>query len=76
MLYAAPFGIGDRQEYARVVGFFDDTGGGSYRQPTAVLDLVHHLHRFAPPSVRYALYPRRFHVASLAIRQLVNSLPS
>ena len=49
---------------------------GSSRQPTAVLDLVHHLHRFAPPSVRYALYPRRFHVASLAIRQLVNSLPS
>src|SRR5215212_1879227 len=76
MLYAAPLGIGNREEYARVVGFFDDTGGGPYRQPTTLLDLVYHLHRFAPPSVRYPLYPRRLHVASLAIRRLAYSLPS
>ena len=76
MLYAALLSISDREEYARVVGFFDDAGGGSYRQTTVLMDLVYHLYRFAPPSVRYPLYLRRLHAASLTIRQLAHSLPS
>ena len=76
MLHAAPLGVGDREEYARVVGFFHDAGGGSHRQDTVPLDLVYHLHRLASPSIRYPLYSRRLHCASLAIRQPAHSLPS
>ena len=58
MLYATPFGIGNREEYPRVVGFFDDTSGGSYRQP-ALWNLVYHFHRLPDTSVRYPPYSRR-----------------
>jgi hypothetical protein len=76
VLHAAPLGVGDREEYARLVGFFDDAGGRSYRQNIVPLDLVYHLHRFSAPSVRYPLHSRRFHAVSLAIGQLAPSLPS
>jgi len=76
VLYAAPLGIGNREEYARLVGFFDHACGGPYRQTTSLLNLVDHLHRFSAPSVQYPLCSRRLHAASLAIRQLAHSLPS
>ena len=76
MLHAAPLGVGNREEHARVVGFLDDASSGSYRQTAVLLNLVYHFHRLASPSVRYPLYFRRLHYASLVIRQLAHSLPS
>ena len=62
MLRAAPLRIGDREEYARVVALFQDAGGRSHRQETALLDVVHHLHRLTDPPVRYVLYFCGFYV--------------
>jgi hypothetical protein len=62
MLHAAPLRIGNREQYARVVALFQDAGGGSHRQETGLLDVVHHLHRLTDPPVRYALYPCGFYV--------------
>ena len=76
MLHAAPLGVGNREEHARVVGFLDDASSGSYRQTALLLNLVYHFHRLTTPSVRYPLHSRRLHCASLAIRQLAPSLPS
>jgi hypothetical protein len=75
MLHAAPLGVGNREEHARVVGFLDDASSGSYRRTALLLNLVYHFHRLAPPPVRYPLYSRRLHRASFAIRQLAHSLP-
>jgi hypothetical protein len=74
MFHAASLRIGNREEYPQVVVLFKDAGGRSHRQHAGLLDVVYHLHRFAPPSVRYPLYPRRLHVASLALHQLAHSL--
>src|SRR5215212_10703896 len=76
MLHAAPLGVVNREEHARVVGFLDDASSGSYRQTALLLNLVYHFHRLVPPSIRYPLHSRRLHCASLAIRQLAHSLPS
>src|SRR5215203_4730874 len=75
MLHAAPLGVGNREEHARVVGFLDDAGSGSYRQTAVLLNLVYHFHRLAPPSIRYPLHSRRLHCASLAIRKLHTVYP-
>ncbi len=75
MFHAASLRIGNREEHPQVVALFKDADGRSHRQHASLLDVVYHLHRFAPPSVRYPLYPRRLHVASLAIHQLAHSLP-
>src|SRR5215213_1420568 len=74
-LRAAPLGVGNREEHARVVGFLDDAGSWSYRQTIALLNLVYHLHRLALPPGCYPLYAGRLHAASLAICQLAHSLP-
>jgi hypothetical protein len=62
MLHAAPLRIGNREEYAGVVALFQEAGGGSHRQETGLLDVVHHLHRLTDSPVRYALYPCGFYV--------------
>jgi hypothetical protein len=49
MFHAASLRIGNREEYARVVALFKDAGGRSHRQHAGLLDVVYHLHRFAPP---------------------------
>ena len=75
MFHAASLRIGNREEHPQVIALFKDAGGRSHRQHAGLLDVVYHLHGFAPPSVWYPLYPRRLHVASLAIHQLAHSLP-
>jgi hypothetical protein len=75
MFHAASLRIGNREEHPQVVALFQDAGGRSHRQRAGLLDVVYHLHRFALPSVWYPLYPRRLHVASLALHQLAHSLP-